>query len=139
MADSPLPTPNAICTEGFARLLGVELESAERDHAVVRLPYKATLGVGRVHGGAISALVDIAATCAFWSIADPPESARGATVGFDIHFLRLSVATDLIADARVRRRGGTLSTGEVVVSAADGQEVAIATVTYKLSGNVNDR
>ena len=63
---------------------------------------------------------------------DPPPNARGATIGFTIHFLRLAVAVDLIATATVRRRGGTISVGEVSVTDSDGAEVALATVTYKL-------
>lgn len=120
--------------DAFARTLGTRLESVSEDRVVVRLPYRPALGIGRVHGGAISGLVDIAATAVFWSKPDLSMQARGATVGFDIHFLRLVVAADLLAEARVRRRGGSLCTGEVTVRDLDGNEVAIATVTYKLSG-----
>ena len=63
---------------------------------------------------------------------DLPLTARGATVGFTINFLRLAVASDLTATATVRRRGGTLSTGEVTVVNDEGAEVAMAVVTYKL-------
>ena len=109
------------------------LESG-RDRAVVELPYQAKLGVGRIHGGAISALVDIAATAAFWSCPDLSPMARGATVGFTINFLTLAVATNLTATATVRRRGGTLCTGDVSVRNGAGDEVATAIVTYKLTG-----
>jgi len=100
---------------------------------VVKLPYKETLGIGRIHGGAISALVDTVATAAFWSHPDIAADSRGATVGFSINFLRLAVATDLFATAEVRRRGGTICVGDVSVTTADGAEVAAAMVTYKLS------
>lgn len=123
-----------IANEGFANLLGVELVEQAQDRVVVRMPYREHLGIGRIHGGAISALVDTAATAAFWSHTDLPPDARGATVGFTINFLRLAVASDLTATATVRRRGGTLSTGDVSVTDADGMEVATAVVTYKLDG-----
>lgn len=122
-----------IASEGFANHLGAELAEAETDRVVVRLPYKEHLGTGRIHGGAISALVDIAATAAFWSHPDISDTARGATVGFTINFLKLAVATELMAEATVRRRGGTICTGNVSVTNADGDEVAVAVVTYKLS------
>lgn len=130
------PTRNVrrIASEHFAALLGAELVASERDRVVVRLPYAPKLGVGRIHGGAISALVDIAATAAFWSCPDLSGEARGATVGFTINFLALAVATDLTATATVRRRGGTLCTGDVSVCNVDGEEVATAIVTYKLTG-----
>jgi acyl-coenzyme A thioesterase PaaI-like protein len=44
------------------------------------------------------------------------------------------VVGDLVADARVRRRGREIMNGEVVVRDARGNEVAQAIVTYKLSG-----
>ncbi len=119
--------------EPFARVLGTRLESCEPDHVVIRMPYKEDLGVGRVHGGAISALIDTAATACFWSAPDLTENSRGATVGFTVNFLNLAVATDLIATATIRRRGGTLCVGDVSVSDPDGTEVAAAIVTYKLN------
>ena len=123
-----------IASENFAALLGARLVESGRDRVVVNLPYDPKLGVGRIHGGAISALVDIAATAAFWSSPDVMPASRGATVGFTINFLNLAVATDLTATASVRRRGRTLCTGDVSVRNEDGEEVAVAIVTYKLTG-----
>ncbi len=116
----------------FSKHLGIELVSAESDHVVLRLRYAEHLGVERINGGAISALADIAATCAFWSHAEVGADSRGATVGFSINFLRLVAAGDLTATASVRRRGGSICVGEVSVSSEAGEEIAIATVTYKL-------
>jgi uncharacterized protein (TIGR00369 family) len=118
--------------QAYARHLGVELVLAETDHAVLRLPYAAFLGVNRINGGAISSLVDLAATCAFWTHPDVTASARGATVGFSISFLKRTSTADLLASAHVRRRGGTLCVGDVAVTNPGGEEVALATVTYKL-------
>ena len=123
-----------IATESFAALLGAQLVDREYDRVVVKLPYQRKLGVGRIHGGAISALVDIAATAAFWSCPDVTPASQGATVGFSINFLKLAVATDLVATATVRRRGGTLCTGDVSVRNDADEEVAAAMVTYKLTG-----
>lgn len=127
-------TVDRIARESFAAMLGVEVVERETDRVVVKLPYQPKLGVGRIHGGAISALVDIAATAAFWSCPDVTPRSQGATVGFTINFLKLAVATDLVATATVRRRGGTLCTGDVSVRNDAGEEVAAAIVTYKLTG-----
>ena len=131
---APFAQAQRIATENFASLLGTRLLASERDRAVVALPYRPDLGIGRIHGGAISALVDIAATAAFWSCPELSTASRGATVGFTINFLSLAVATDLTATATVRRRGGTLCTGDVSVRNPAGEEVATAIVTYKLTG-----
>lgn len=129
---------NPIAQESFARMLGVELIEAAEDRVVARLPYREQLGTGRIHGGAISGLVDIAATAAFWSHRDLPSNARGATIGFTVNFLRVAAQTDLSATATVRRRGGTICVGDVSVVAQDGEEVATAVVTYKLDRSNRD-
>ena len=122
----------SIATDGFARLLGTHLISRETDKVVIKLPYQEIFGTGRIHGGVISALIDIAATAAFWSHPDVNENTRGATVEFTVHFLRLTVGLDLYAEARVRRRGGTLCTGDVSIHTESGDETAVARVTYKM-------
>ncbi|MYD80562.1 MAG: PaaI family thioesterase [Gammaproteobacteria bacterium] len=121
-----------IASESFAEWLGIQLIRSEEDKAVVKLPYSVQLGIGRIHGGAISALVDVAATAAFWSTPLVNAKSRGATVGFTINFLKLAVSTDLTATATVRRRGNTLCTGNVIVTDKNEDEVAVAVVTYKL-------
>jgi uncharacterized protein (TIGR00369 family) len=101
----------------------------------VRLPYRAevtTLG-DTVHGGAIAGLVDTAATAAFWAKPGLAPGARGTTIGFSLSFLSAGRGVDLVAEARVRRRGREICNGEVVVRSASGAEVAQAIVTYKLS------
>ena len=125
----------AIVGSPYGRLLGLALESAEPDRVVVRLPYRGevtTLG-DIVHGGAIAGLVDTAATAAFWAKAGLSASSRGTTIGFSLSFLSAGRGVDLVADARVRRRGREICNGEVVVRDASGAEVAQAIVTYKLS------
>lgn len=119
--------------QSYSRHLGVELVSLDTDQAVLRLPFNDFLGDDRVNGGAIASLVDLAATCAFWSHPQVNDESRGATVGFSINFMQLSVAVELIATARVRRRGGSICFGDVAVTNPAGNEVAMATVTYKLN------
>ena len=117
----------------YSQHLGFRLVKAEEDHVTLCLPYGEHLGVERVNGGAISSLVDTAATCAFWSNDDLTKEHKGATLGFSINFMRLAVAKDLWAHATVRRRGGSICVGDVRVVDADYVEVAIANVTYKLN------
>ena len=122
-----------VTEENFAQHLGLNLDSLAPDRVVITMPYAEHLGLGRVHGGAISGLVDVAATACFWSDPNLTENSKGATVGFTINFLSLAVATDLTAIATIRRRGGTLCTGDVSVKNPEGVEVATAIVTYKLN------
>ena len=125
-----------IVASPYGRLLGLVLEAAAADRVVVRLPYRSdvtTLG-DTVHGGAIAGLVDTAATAAFWARSGLSAASRGTTIGFSLSFLSAGRGVDLVAEARVRRRGREICNGEVVVRDPQGAEVAQAIVTYKLSG-----
>ena len=120
----------------FGSLLGLELVDAEEDCVRLRLPFRTevTTLVDTVHGGAISCLVDCAATACFWASSKIPPGSRGTTIGFSVNFVSAGRGMDLVATARVRRRGREISTGEVTVHDTEGNEIALALVTYKLSG-----
>ena len=123
-----------IVDQPLGRLLGFELGEVRRGEVAVRLPFRDDLVTegDLVHGGAISALVDTAATAAAWSGVDEPERARGTTVGFSLNFLAGARRQDVVALGRIVRQGRSLTVCEVEVRAADGTEVAKALVTYKL-------
>ena len=133
MTQESLANTQRIATENFAAELGIELVESRPDQVIVKLPYQTKLGIGRIHGGAISALIDVAATAAFWATPLANPKSLGATVGLTVNFLKLAVQTDLWAEAKVRRRGGTLCTANVTVTDKHQNEIAIAVVTYKLT------
>jgi uncharacterized protein (TIGR00369 family) len=118
----------------YGALIGVRLEALERDRVRVRLPFRPALTtVGDVvHGGAIAALVDVAATAAVWSGVDPTQTRRGTTVGLTVNFLAAAHGCVLVATARVVQRGRTVCVCEVVVEDGAGADVARALVTYKV-------
>src|SRR5215510_10114041 len=98
----------------------MQAELVVEDRVRVRLPFRpevTTVG-DLVHGGAISALIDVAATAAFWTGADLARNPRGTTIGFSVNFLAPARGMDLVADARVVQRGRSISVGEVTVTAA---------------------
>jgi uncharacterized protein (TIGR00369 family) len=66
----------------LSRLLGMEEDSIERDRVRIRLPFhdEVTTVSDIVHGGALSALADAAATAAAWSGADLSSNPRGTTI-----------------------------------------------------------
>ena len=138
---SPLPDEaaalieKAIVVSPYGALLGLELVEAVEDRVAVRLPFRADLVSwgDTIHGGVLAGTVDVAATAAFWASPSVQPGAQGATVGFSINFTAAARGRDVVATARVRRRGREISTGEVSVRDADGREVAVALVTYKLS------
>jgi uncharacterized protein (TIGR00369 family) len=118
----------------LGRHLGFETVSLAPDRAELRLPFAESVVTAGdvVHGGAISALVDTAATAAAWCTDDVPESLRGTTVGLTVDFVAAARGSDLLACAQVVRRGSTLCFCEVEVLDADQRLVAKSLVTYKL-------
>jgi uncharacterized protein (TIGR00369 family) len=124
---------DVIVASPLGTLLGMELVSAARDRVVVRLPFRSevtTVG-DLVHGGAIGALVDVAATAAAWSDVELARGPRGTTIGLTISYLSGARGCDLVATASVVQRGKSIVVCEVAVG--DGADaIARALVTYKL-------
>jgi uncharacterized protein (TIGR00369 family) len=118
----------------FVVHLGIELREIEDDRALLALPFsEEVVTIGEmVHGGAISTLIDTAAMAASWSAIEFEQPPLGTTVGLSVDFLSAGRARDLLADARVLRRGSSLCFCEVKVSDEAGSLVATGLVTYKL-------
>ena len=119
--------------EAFATHIGVEIVSCRKDWAHLRLPYASFLGDERVNGGAIASLIDLAATCAFWSHPEVNDGSKGATIGFNINFIKLVKKGDIFAIGVVKRRGSNICVGTAEVESALGEKIALATITYKLN------
>ncbi len=117
----------------FVEKLGLKLEALDSGSARIRLPYSDSLPTmgDVVHGGAISSLIDTAAAAAAWSGAEVPERIRASTVGFTVDFLSPARGQDVVAEARVLRRGAVTFLA-VDATADDGTPVATALVTYRL-------
>ncbi|MDJ0786012.1 MAG: PaaI family thioesterase [Myxococcota bacterium] len=124
-----------IVASPFGQLVGLAADAIAEDHVRVRMPYRPEITtVGEmVHGGAIGALVDVAATAAAWACPRATLSARGSTIGLTLNYLAPGLGCELVADARVVQRGGTVSVIEVDVRDPEGMSVSKALVTYRVS------
>src|SRR6476619_6356146 len=87
----------------FGTGVGLRLDHIEADRVRVVLPDReaVTTIADVVHGGAISTLIDVAATAATWSGAEPTDNPRGATSGLTVDFLRAARGADLVAKGLV--------------------------------------
>ena len=115
-----------------AKALGISIEEIETDRAVLAMPFKeelVTMG-DVVHGGAISTLIDTAATVAAWATDEVPDAPTGATVALSVNFIAAARACDLRAEAKVVNRGRKLSFCEVEARDLEGNPVANGIATY---------
>jgi uncharacterized protein (TIGR00369 family) len=119
----------------FSALLGLKIESAANGAATARMPFDLRIlneGGPRapIHGGAVAALVDVAACAAVWSLA---ETTRSATISITVNYTGFAVNSDLIARARVKRAGKRIASVAVEVFDASSALIADALVTYKIA------
>ena len=114
--------------------LGIELDHLGDGTASLRLPFREhNATIGRVvHGGAIATLVDTAAMAAAWAGAEVPDQLRGATVALAVNYVAATDGVDLVAHARVVRRGHRLTSLSVEVTDPDERVVATALATYQV-------
>ena len=119
----------------FAALLNLKIESAAGGAATVRMPFDLRIlneggPAAPIHGGAIAALADVAACAAVWSLA---ETTRTATISMTVNYTGFAVNSDLVAHARVKRRGKRIASLSVEVVDASDALIADALVTYKIA------
>lgn len=117
----------------LAEAMGVEPVAIGGGRATFRLPFRSGYlrPGGTIGGPMMMGLADVAMYAAVLSAADGAEEAVTSTL--TMNFLRRPPPGDLIAEARLLRRGRRLAFGEVeIFRDGDPEMVAHATVTYAL-------
>ena len=117
----------------FHRRHNLEVLAVTPERASVKLPFDPGLvgnpDLGAVHGGVVSALVDLAGAAVFVG----GREAFTPTIDLRVDYLRHAEPADLTAEAEVVRRGGSVGVADVLVR-TEGERCASATGVYKLSG-----
>lgn len=120
----------------FWRYLGVLVEDAGEGWVRLRVPVKDELrnaAGAPVHGGVMSALVDMAIGGALGTTHDNAGGGGGqATLDMNVSFLAAAGDGDLVAEGRLLRRGRTVAFGEARISDGAGKLVAVGRATYML-------
>lgn len=121
----------------FNRFLGVKVEAIADGYCRLVVPFRDEL-VGdpmrpALHGGVLSALADTAGGCAVWAgLSD--ASARVATIDMRIDYLRPGRLVNLVAEARVVRRGNRVGVTDMFLFHPDepGNFVATGKGVYNI-------
>jgi uncharacterized protein (TIGR00369 family) len=115
----------------FIKFAGIEVPQLGRGYARFVLPFKPELAnsIGLMQGGVIAALADEAVAFALYSLAKAGETFN--TVEMKINFLGavLPGPEPVVAEARIAKRGRTISLGEFEVHRGD-RLVAKGLCTY---------
>jgi len=118
-------------TAPYPRRLGVCVEAVGADGARVRVPYvDRNSNPGRaLHGGVAASTIDVAATLA--ACAGVDDGLETAVVDCTVSYLAAAIGEDIVADARVLRRGKELAFVEVDVRNDAGKGIAKGLVTHR--------
>ena len=113
----------------FVRFMGVEVPELKEGYARFTLKIRPDFhnSQGFLQGGVIAALADEAVAYALFSLV--PEGEMISTVEMKINFLAPAQHGEIVAQAHIRKRGRTLSLGEVEVT-QDSRLVAKGMCTY---------
>lgn len=113
----------------YARFLGIRLEALADGALVLRLPYRdAHANRNRtVHGGVTASLIDVAAR--LMATAGDAAPAPGRLLDLSLRYLAPAAGVDLVAEARLVRRGAAIAVVDVEVS-ADGGVIATGLATH---------
>jgi uncharacterized protein (TIGR00369 family) len=120
----------------FWRYLGVIVDDAGEGWVRLRVPVKDGLrnaAGAPVHGGVLSALVDMAIGGALGTTHDNAGGGVGqTTLDMNVSFLSAAGDGELVAEGRLLRRGRTIAFGEARISDGAGKLVAVGRATYML-------
>jgi len=120
----------------FWRYLGVQVDDAGEGWVRLRVPVTDGLrnaAGAPVHGGVLSALVDMAVGGALGTTHDNAAGGVGqATLDLNVSFLAAAGEGDIVAEGRLLRRGRSVAFGEARITDGAGKLVAVGRATYML-------
>ena len=128
--NAPTTGPLRLDDSPYQRWLGIVMESAGDGVVTIRLPFRDELlredGSDWLHGGIVSALIDIAGDYAVVT-----KTGIGVpTIDLRVDYLRPARRGDLVATGRVVKLGRTISVADMEVRDVRGELVAVGRGTY---------
>ena len=119
----------------FAQWLGVTISEVGHDRAVLVLPYRPEHlnAIGVLNGGASASLLTMAGTLAAWTGVDLDTEPHLSCVDLSMQYLAAATEEDVVAEARVLRRGRGLAFLDVALRSRAGNPICQGLLTYQAS------
>jgi uncharacterized protein (TIGR00369 family) len=127
--------PAAADATPYHAALGMRVDALETDRVRLRIPYADdNSNPGRaLHGGVYASAIDAAGVLAAWSGVDAAGTLDRRTLDLSVCYLAAAIGEDIVADARVLRRGRELAYVAVDVATDAGKPVATGLVTHRIA------
>jgi uncharacterized protein (TIGR00369 family) len=124
---------NRLNAEAFHLWLGLSFEEIRLGYARLRLAHRAELeqAGGIIHGGAIASALDTVVLGAILSMFEERPH-RAATIDLHVHFIESVSGEDVIAEARLRRLGKSITFAEAEARTEGGRVLAHAEASWAL-------
>ena len=135
--DDPLAAVRARAeTNLYWRYLGITVDDAKPGWIRLRVPVRDELcnaAGAPVHGGVMSALVDMAVGGALGTMHEASAGGVGqTTLDLNVSFLAAATEGPLVAEGRILRRGRSVAFGEASITDAAGRLCAVGRATYMI-------
>lgn len=119
----------------FAEWLGVTIGEVTEDRAVLVLPYRPEHlnARGVLQGGASASLLAMAGTLAAWTGVDLDADLQLSCVDLSVQYLAAAAEEDVVAEARVLRRGRALVFLDVALRSRAGHPICQGLLSYQTS------
>jgi uncharacterized protein (TIGR00369 family) len=113
--------------------LGIRVEAVDADRVRLRIPYAdANSNPGRaLHGGVYASAIDAAGALAAEAGIDDAAAREARTLDLSVCYLAAAIGEDIVAEARVLRRGKELAYVAVDVRNDGGKALATGLVTHR--------
>jgi len=125
-----------VSAEPYVDGLGVRLEAADGARARLRVPFQEgnSNPGGALHGGVAASVIDVAAALVGRAGAEDRPGLEHGVVDLAVTYLAAAINEDLVAEARVLRRGKELAFVEVDLRTDAGKAIARGLVTHRSGG-----
>lgn len=119
----------------FAEWLGVVVDDVAPDRAVLVLPHRPEHlnARGVLNGGASASVLTMAGTVAAWTGIDLDADLELGCVDLSVQYLTAATAEDVVAAARVLRRGRGLVVLDVALATRAGRPICRGLLSYQTS------